>query len=185
MDLIMKQTINNEQVLDTVYDLASACGMRIDQFLETLQETYGDPVFDTKDLPEDVIAELEQAKTLRKESRDAKKKEQESAKRKEEIAVFRKQFPEIKAEQIPDSVWKEVAGGMDLLHAYAYYLLTQNQDGGHAQAVNEGNSQRSAAATGDGSTEPSFTREEVEKMSRGDVKKNYRNILRSMSKWKF
>jgi hypothetical protein len=63
--------------------------------------------------------------------------------------------------------------------------MTKESDGGHAQQVNLDNSQRSAAATGDGSTEPSFTREEVEKMSRGDVKKNYKNILRSMSKWKF
>ena len=181
----MQHTINNEQVLDVIYDLASANGMRIDQFLETLQDAYGDPTFDTENLPEDVVAELEQAKTLRKESRDAKKKEQDALKRKEDIAAFRKQFPEVKAEEIPDTVWEEVAGGMDLLHAYAYYLLTKDADGGHATAVNEENSKRSAAATGDGSTEPSFTREQVEKMSRGDVKKNYKNILRSMSKWKF
>lgn len=181
----MKQPINNEQVLDIVYDLASASGMRIDQFLETLQEAYGDPSINTKDLPQEVVAELEQAKTLRKESRDAKKKEQASLKRKEDIAAFRKQFPQVKAQEIPDSVWEEVAGGMDLLHAYAYYLLTKESSGGHAEQVNLDNSERSAAATGDGSTEPSFTREEVEKMSRGDVKKNYKSILRSMSKWKF
>lgn len=181
----MKQTINNEQVLDVIYDLASANGMRIDQFVETLKEAYGDPAIDTTDLPEDVIAELEQAKLLRKENRETKKKEQAAAKRKEDIDAFRKQFPEVKAQEIPESVWEEVAGGMDLLHAYAYYMLTKESDGGHAQQVNLDNSQRSAAATGDGSTEPSFTREEVEKMSRGDVKKNYKNILRSMSKWKF
>lgn len=181
----MKQTINNEQVLDVIYDLASANGMRIDQFVENLQEAYGDPAIDTADLPENVIAELEQAKILRKESRDAKKKQQDEAKRKADIEAFRQQFPEVKAEEIPDSVWEEVAGGMDLLHAYAYYLLTKESSGDHAQQVNLDNSERSAAAMGDGSTEPSFTKEQVEKMSRGDVKKNYKNILRSMSKWKF
>ena len=181
----MKQTINNEQILDIIYDLASANGMRIDAFVETLQEAYGEPSFDTAELPEEVVAQLEQAKTLRKESRDAKKKEQDAAKRKEDIAAFRKQFPEVKGSEIPDTVWEEVAGGMDLLHAYAFYLLTKDTDGDRASAVNEDNSARSAAATGDGSTEPSFTREQVEKMSRGDVKKNYKNILRSMSKWKF
>lgn len=178
-------SMTNEQILDIVYDLASARNMRIDDFVGKLQEDYGDPIFDTEGLPEEIIAELNDAKTLRQESRDAKRKSEEDARRKQEISAFRERFPDVRAEQIPDSVWEEVGAGMDLSHAYAYYLLTEQQNGGRAEQVNQGNAARSAAAMGDGSTEPTFSREEVERMSAKDVAKNYKNILRSMSKWKF
>lgn len=178
-------SLTNDKILDAVYDLASACGMRIDEFITRLQEEYGDPQFKTEGLPEEVVAELQHAKALRKESRDAKRKSEDESRLKQEIAAFCERFPEVRAEQIPDSVWEEVTSGMDLPHAYAYYLVTQEKDSGRAEEVNRGNSARSAAALGDGSTEPSFTREEVERMSRKDVAKNYKNILRSMSKWKF
>lgn len=178
-------SMTNDQVLDTVYDLASACGMRIDEFLTHLQEEYGDPQFETEGLPEEVVAELQNAKALRRESRDAKRKSEDEAKLKQEIAAFCDAFPEVRADQIPESVWEEVTAGMDLPHAYAYFLVTGEKADEHAEQVNRGNSVRSAAALGDGSTEPSFTREEVERMSQKDVAKNYKSILRSMSKWRF
>jgi hypothetical protein len=62
--------------------------------------------------------------------------------------------------------------------------MTKGKKGDRADAVNKGNLERSAPALGEGSTEPSFTREEVERMSQKDVKKNYKNILHSMKKWK-
>lgn len=178
------KTVNNETVLDVVYDLASGMGMRIGDFLDRLQADYGDPAIDTAGLPEEVVAELEHAKTLRKESRDAKRKQAETEQRDKDIAAFRQQFPDLSAGEIPEEVWEEVASGMDLLHAYAFYLMTKGKKGDHADAVNKGNLARSAPALGEGSTEPSFTREEVERMSQKDVKKNYKNILNSMRKWK-
>jgi|GEM_PF-863193 len=177
-------SMTNDKILDTIYDLASACDMRIDEFITLLQEQYGDPEFETEGLPENVVAELEHAKTLRKESRDTKRKAEAQTKQKEEIAAFRARFPDVHAEQIPDSVWEEVANGIDLPHAYAFYLVTEGKQSGHAEEVNRGNMERSAAAQSDGSTEPSFTREQVERMSQKDVAKNYKNILQSMKKWK-
>lgn len=178
-------SISNDRILDTVYDLADVCGMRIDEFMTHLQEEYGDPQFETEGLPEDVIAELQNARQLRKESREAKRRSEQDGALQEEIAAFRERFPEVRAEDIPESVWEEVAGGMDLNHAYAFFLIAQKADGGTADEVNRDNSARSAAALSEGSTEPSFTREQVEGMSAKDVAKNYRNILRSMGKWKF
>ncbi len=178
------KTVNNEKVLDVVYDLASSMGMRIGDFLERLQADYGDPVINIEGLPEDVVAELENAKSLRKESREAKRQSEEKAKRDKDIADFRAQFPDVAAADIPEEVWAEVASGMDLLHAYAFYLMTNGRNGTRAEAVNKGNLERSAPALGEGSTEPAFTREEVEKMSQKDVKSNFKNILRSMKKWK-
>ncbi len=178
-------SMTNDKILDAVYDLASACDMRIDEFVSLLQEQFGDPEFETEGLPEDVVAELQNAKALRKESRDAKRKAEAQSKQKEEIAAFCERFPDVRAEQIPAPVWEEVASGMDLPHAYAYYLVTEGKANGHADEVNRGNMERSAAAQSDGSTEPSFSREEVERMSQKDVAKNYKNILHSMKKWKF
>ena len=178
-------SMTNDKILDTVYDLASACDMRIDEFISHLQEEYGDPSFDTEGLPEDVVAELQNAKALRKESRDNRRMMDAKNKQNEEIAAFCERFPDVRAEQIPASVWEEVAKGTDLIHAYAYYLVTEGKENGRADAVNRENGARSAAAQSDGSTEPSFSREEVERMSQKDVAKNYKNILHSMKKWKF
>lgn len=178
-------SISNDRVLDTVYDLADVCGLRIDEFLARLQEEYGDPEFETDGLPEEVVAELQHAKTLRKEQRDARRKTEQDGVLHAEIAAFREQFPDVGTEDIPDLVWEDVADGADLKHAYAYYLISRQSGGNHAEEVNRDTSARSAAAMGDGSTEPAYTPEEVERMSNRDVAKHYKNIVRSMGNWKF
>ena len=181
----MKKSITNEQVLDVVYDLADVCGMRIDEFIEHLQKEFGDPEFNTEGLPEDVIAELENAKTLRKESRDTKRKQEHDLAMRGEIEAFRKAFPDVNAEDIPESVWEDTTGGADLVHAYALYLIGEHGKGDRAEAVNRENELRSASAHSEGSTEPSFSREQVEKMTPKEVSKNYKNILRSMRSWRY
>lgn len=178
-------SITNDQVLDAVYDLADVCGMRIDEFVSHLQKEYGDPEFETEGLPEDVVAELQNAKELRRESRDSKRRQEKDSALQKEIEAFRAKFPEVKAEDIPDEVWEDVAGGTDLCHAYALYIAEERANGDRAAAVNEDTALRSASAHGEGSTEPSFSREQVEKMSPKEVAKNYKSILRSVNKWKF
>ncbi len=185
MNQMKSNSVSNDRILDAVYDLADICGMRIDEFILHLQEEYGDPEFETDGLPEEVVAELQNARTLRRESRDAKRKSEQDGMLREEVAAFRERFPEVRADDIPESVWAEVAAGMDLNHAFAFYLVSEKQDGGHADAVNYENAVRSAATVGDGSTEPVYSREEVERMSSKDVARNYKSILRSMTGWKF
>ena len=181
----MKKTITNEQVLDAVYDLADVCGMRIDEFVAHLQEEYGDPEFSTDGLPEEIVAELENAKALRKESRDHKRKQEKDLAMQKEIEEFRKAFPDVDAEEIPASVWEDAANGMDLCHAYAFYMIGEQAKGERVNAVNKETAFRSASAHSEGSTEPSFSREQVEKMSPKEVSKNYKNILRSMKAWRY
>lgn len=182
----MKKTITNDEILDAIYDIADARGIRIDEFIQQLQEDYAElPVkYAEGDLPEEVLAELESAKAMRREMRDNKRKSDEEAALREDIAAFRELFPEVRPEEIPEEVWEEVAGGMDLKHAYALHVLTGKQSGGHAEAVNRETSERSAAAVSDGSTEPSFTPDQVEKMSAKDVAKNYQGVLRSFRNWR-
>ena len=102
-----------------------------------------------------------------------------------EIKKFRETFPDVKAEDIPDSVWEEVAGGVSLTHAYALYEAKKNRDEFEIRAINEKNASRGAFVSDDGATEEGFTKEQVEKMSGKDVKKNYKNIVKAMRKWRF
>ena len=185
----MKKTITNDEILDAVYDIADARGIRIDEFIAQLQEDYAELPMKYADgeLPEEVLAELESAKAMRREMRDSKRKSEEDAKLREDVAAFRELFPEVKPEDIPEEVWAEVSEGMDLKHAYALYALTGKQSGGHAEQVNRENASRAegaVAAANDGSTEPSFTPEQVEKMSAKDVAKNYKSILQSFKNWR-
>ena len=182
--------ITNDEILDAIYDIADERGIRIDEFVQQLQEDYAE--FPTKydttagDLPEEVLAELESARTLRREMRENKRKSEEEARLREDVASFRGLFPDVKPEDIPEEVWADVAGcpGMDLKHAYALYALTGQKSGGHAEEINRETAARSAIAASDGSTEPSFTPEQVEKMSAKDVARNYKSVLQSLKNWR-
>lgn len=183
----MKKSISNDEILDAVYDIADARGMRVDEFVALLQEDYADVTpaqYAEGELPEEVLAELESARAVKREMRESKRKSDEEASMRAEIEAFRELFPEVKAEEIPEEVWAEVADGTDLRHAYALYILAGQKSGGHAEAVNRDTSARSAAASGDGSTEPSYTPEQVERMSAREVAKNYQNVLRSFKNWR-
>ena len=177
--------INNEQILDKIYDLADARGMRIDDFMAELEDNYGDAMPDTQGLPEEIVKELESARENKKEMRKQqriKKGEEENA---EEIKRFRALFPNVSADDIPQSVWEEVADGVGLSHAYALYTVTENGINKHAEEVNKRNGRMNASLSADGSTEPVFTKELVEKMSDKDIKSNYKGILKAMKNWRF
>lgn len=177
--------INNEQILDTIYDLADGAGMRIDEFIAKLEEDFGERLPDLENIPEEIANELIEAREAKKKARKEgriKKSETEAA---EEIARFREIFPDVKPEDIPESVWEDVSEGASLLHAYALYTVTQDSLTRHANDVNERNSKRGAAADSQGSTEPVFTKEQVEKMSGKDIKSNYKGILNAMKNWRF
>ncbi len=177
--------INNEHILDTIYDLADAAGMKIDAFLEKIEETFGEPMPSLDGVPEEIAQELYEAreskKAMRKQSRQKKSDEEASA----EIKRFRELFPDVAAEDIPEEVWEDVAGGSTLSHAYALYMVGQDSLKRHADEVNARNSVKGAAASSDGSTEPVFTKEQVEKMSGKDVKNNYKGILKAMKNWRY
>ncbi len=177
--------INNEQILDTVYDLADAAGLRIDEFIAKLDSEYGEKMPDLEGIPEDIANELYEARESKKQSRKEsriKKREDEAS---EEIARFRELFPEVDPESIPESVWDDVKNGATLSHAYALYAITEERLNRHAEDVNKRNSARGAAADSQGSTEPVFTKEQVERMSGKDIKSNYKSILKAMKNWRF
>lgn len=177
--------INNEQILDTVYDLADSAGMRIDEFLEMVEERFGKETPLPEGIPEEIADEIYEARESKKAERRKNRMAKSGEEAAEEIKRFRELFPDVTAENIPDEVWEDVAAGATLAHAYALYSVENELLNKRAAGVNERNSQKSAAASSDGSTEPFFTREQVEKMDSKDIKNNYKGILRAMKSWRF
>lgn len=177
--------INNEQILDRIYDLADVRGMRIDDFMAQLEEDYGEKLPSLDGLPEEIAEELNASREIKKEQRRQNRLQKSEAEASEEIKKFREIFPDVSAEDIPDSVWEEVANGASLPHAYALYKVSEDSLNRYAEDINDRNSRRGAKAASDGATEPVFTKELVEKMSGKDVKSNYKGILKAMKNWKF
>jgi hypothetical protein len=182
----MKQkTMTNEQVLDAVYDLADEKNMKIDDYILSLQEQNESDICKNREgLPEDIINELENARTLKRENRNSKKQSEQSENIKKETERFKEVFSDVAPKDIPDSVWDDVCDGIPLQYAYALYFVTEKIDSDYAGKVNSENSSRAAVKTDDGETEPAFTKEQVESMSPKEISKNYKGILKSISKWK-
>lgn len=177
--------INNEQILDRIYDLADAAGLRIDVFLNKIEEQFGEKLPSLEGLPPEIANELSSARENQKEARKQnriKKSEKETL---EEIKRFREIFPDVAPDEIPESVWEDVSQGATLSHAFALYLAVEDGLSKYAENVNNRNSLKGAKAASNGSTEPVFTKEQVEKMSGKDVKNNYKGILKAMKNWRF
>lgn len=177
--------INNEQILDTIYDLADSAGLRVDQFLERVEEEFGEQPINVDALPEEVVNELNEARAAKKQQRIDARKQKDADAVNAEIKRFRELFPDVSADSIPDAVWEDVQNGATLAHAYALYLLENETLDRYAESVNERNGKAGAKAVGDGATEPAFTKEQVERMSGKDIKNNYKGILKAMKNWKF
>lgn len=177
--------INNEQILDTIYDLADAAGMRIDEFIDRVEEEFGEQPIETDGLPDEIVAELESARASKKQQRRQARQDKSNQQMNEDIKKFREVFPDVAADDIPDAVWEDVQAGASLVHAYALYLVGRERLDRRAEDINRRNGSAGARAVSDGSTEPAFTKEQVEKMSGKDVKSNYKGILNAMKNWRF
>ncbi len=179
------KTINNEQILDTIYDLADMAGLRIDEFLFRIEEEFGEQPMNLDGLPESIVQELTAARELKKETRKQDRLKRDENETALQIEKFKELFPEVAPEEIPEAVWAEVSNGVPLAHAFALHTVAQDRLDRYARDVNERNSKVGAYAESDGSTEPVFTKEAVEKMSGNEIKNNYKNILRAMKGWRF
>lgn len=176
--------INNEQILDTLYDLADGLGLRIDEFLMRVEEEFGEQPIDTEGLPAEVIEELERGRSYKLFKNRAEREKRASDEMNAEIKRFRESFPDVDSDSIPESVWADVQAGIPLAYAYALYSVTLDGINKIASRVNRRNGDLEARAVSNGSTEPSFTKEQVEKMSGKEVKSNYKSILKAMKNWR-
>lgn len=99
-----------------------------------------------------------------------------------ECAEFRDLYPDIPLSAIPDAVWDAVRDGIPLSAAFA---LSERRRERVAQAAKESNLRNGSRSSGElAQTSPGyFSRDEVLRMSRAEVRENYNNILLSMQKW--
>ncbi len=112
---------------------------------------------------------------------ETKKNEQAVSKN---VSEFTDMFPDVSPESIPESVWEKVSLGNPLAAAYAMYICGSANKEKHADTVNEINRTRSAPAGEEADAEAMFTPQQVEDMSQETVKKNFKNIIRSIRHWK-
>ena len=61
--------INNEQILDRIYDLADEAGLRIDDFMARLEADYGENLPDLEGIPQEIADELLSAREIKKEQK--------------------------------------------------------------------------------------------------------------------
>ena len=176
--------IDNEKILDVIYDLADNADMRIGEFIEKLEEEYGE-AWIPEGIPEEIANELAEGRAAKKRERDAAKQSESESKAAEEIRRFREVFPDVKAENIPEEVWEAVSEGIPLAYAYALYKVESDGLSSYADEVNKRNSEKGAAAVSEGPTEPDYTKEQVENMSGKDVRRNYKGIVKAMKHWRF
>jgi len=129
------------------------------------------------------ISELEKEKAV-----FAERKRQDA-----EYAAFSDKYPDVKAEDIPQEVWDGFNGGKSLVDEYAKYensilraKLAEYEKQDQAKQKNNENAQFPTASLsgGEPTGELYFTKEQVEKMSRADLSKNFDVIESSMKRWK-
>ncbi len=123
---------------------------------------------------EDLLAAIKAERHTKKQSEAVNK----------DVEKFKELFPDVLPADIPEEVWEEVGEGTSLCSAYALYLCKTNGNQAKAHYANEENMRRSAPAGKEADAEQTFTPEQVEDMSAENVKKNFKNIIRSIKNWK-
>ncbi len=171
--------MNRDYILSLIGEMAQAEGLDERDFVEQLyaQRTY-EP---TDGLPEGIAQELNES---RKQKSDERYKAAGDERMKNDIQRFRTVFPDVNAEGIPESVWQSVCEGVPLTAAYALFEKESSLLGAQAKKINESNAAASPSGSERSEAVPFVSIQQLEKMSPSEVKKNYRQIIASMKKWK-
>lgn len=101
-------------------------------------------------------------------------------------ALF-KAFPDLKPGDVPAEVISAYyEEGVPLLTAYKAYQFDNVKTTAEQDAIKsiKANRQKDTGSLGHGDDQHFFTEDQVDKMSVDDVKKNYKDIMKSMKQWK-
>ena len=102
----------------------------------------------------------------------------------EDVELFHSLFPEVGAKDVPREVWDKVEKGQSLAASYALYVLMKEKEDERIRKVNEENAASAPPRIRhDGADGSFYSPEAVKKMSQAEVRKNYKDILRSMDQW--
>lgn len=96
-----------------------------------------------------------------------------------ELLEFRELYPDVALDAIPEDV---TASELPLAAAYALYERRRARLRERADAENERNAGRSAGSVSDGDG-GHFTPDEVRRMSRDEIRRNYDKVISSMRSW--
>ena len=128
-----------------------------------------------EDLPE--AAEGEEEMTAEEAAEDSRRM-------REDIALFRRVFPDVTSQEIPQEVWERVEQGESLAASFALYTVQKEKEEARIRKVNaENEASAPPRIRHDGLDGDFFTPEMVKKMTPGEVRKNYKQILKSMDQW--
>lgn len=135
-------------------------------------------------IPDEEIPEEEIPKT-EKPDREGERSEEKRQAMEEDIELFHSLFPEVGAKDIPEEVWQSVEAGESLAASYALYFVKNAKEEERIRDLNEKNAKKAPPRIGDDGKEADyFSPEAVKGMTRDEIKKNYKAILRSMDSWK-
>lgn len=169
--------IDREFILSLIDDMAKQDGLSVRDFVETL---YAQRNFEDMDVDDNIKLELEQAREQKKSNRY---ESFEKAAIEKDIAAFRQFFPDANPDSIPQSVWEKAIESGSLAGAYALHKLETDGISHRAEVVNSGNNAKSAAVPTEGDGAVLFTEKQVASMKPTEVRKHYKNIIKSMKKW--
>jgi len=165
----------------------------VEEFLETIKQDYDKVQYNSlvdTGIPEETAKELIELRTKAERADSVLKEYEEQKTKRQQELEFVEYFqmvngrPFTEKDKIPTEVLAEEKKGVPLKWAYADYLARESAKKAEVEKVNEQNKQTAAPSMGsNGSQGLSFTREEVAKMSREEVKKNFGAITKSMKLW--
>lgn len=177
--------MTQKQLMETMSDLAEEEGLSLDEFVLSVIKKKNDSLLSgAEGMPEELKEQFFSAIEAKNQAKEIKRAAANEKAMRDDIAAFRSRFPDTLPESIPDSVWKEVAEGIPLSHAYALYNAVNEGRKKNADSVNAENDGRSVPAVNDTLSAIPYTKEEVEKMTPQAVKSNYKKILSSIKNWK-
>ena len=118
-------------------------------------------------------AELEELR------RDKKLKENLEA----ELEILREVFPDLSADDIPDEVFEGCDNGKGLASQYALYYLKSKKLKEETDKTNLQNSMSAPPEISGDKESVFYTPEAVRAMSEKDIRRHYKDIMKSMEKW--
>lgn len=163
------------------------------EYKQMLREAEITKQYKDKQLPEEIVQELVDAKKFRDEVEPELKQNRTEKKQTADFKAFFEAYPTIDPKDVPQSVWVDYAAGKDLIDTYAKHenaILKQKlADLEKQKQVEQQNKENAEAATGSvigqgTAVVANFTREQVAAMSKEEMKAHYPAVIASMKAWK-
>lgn len=101
-----------------------------------------------------------------------------------ELEVLLRIYPELSPDEIPEEVFDKTEMGKGLAGEYLVYKALLDLKKAEEEKKDEENSSSAPPEVKDIAEDAFFTYDKVKNMSRDEIRKNYKNIIKSMEKWK-